>query len=167
MRKQARFGAGITRRDFVNGERLIAPQGANGFFVPDVPDDLSSAQGDPYYYAELGVPREFTFAAWPQDRKPLRFCRDNYGYLVVGLQRKASVGHFFDDGGGGEGCWAVDMFRNPMQVGDYRPPLDPGKPAVLSFYTPFHSPGLDPKAQVTLGRAELLGAQHERKSLPA
>ena len=95
----------------VNGERLIAPQGANGFFVPEVPGDLSEARGDPYYYAELGIPREFTFPAWPRDRKPLRFCRDNYGYLVAGLQHNTSVGHFFGDGGGGNGSWAVDMFR--------------------------------------------------------
>ena len=47
-----------------------------------------------------------------------------------------------------------------MHVGDYRPPLDPNKPAVLSFYTPFHSPGLDAEAQVTLGRTELLGASY-------
>jgi len=98
----------------VNGERLIAPQGANGFFVPDAPNDLGAARGDPYYYAELGIPREFTFASWPADKRPLRFCRDNYGYLVVGLQRNASVGHFFDRGSGGEGRWAVDMFRNRL-----------------------------------------------------
>ena len=98
----------------VNGERLIAPQGANGFFVPDAPGDLSEARGDPYYYAELGIPREFTFPAWPRDRKPLRFCRDNYGYLVAGLQRNTSVGHFFGDGDGGNGSWAVDMFRRGL-----------------------------------------------------
>ncbi len=98
----------------VNGERLIAPQGANGFFVPEAPRDLSEARGDPYYYAELGIPLEFTFPAWPQDRKPLRFCRDNYGYLVAGLQRHTSVGHFFAGGGDGDGSWAVDMFRNQL-----------------------------------------------------
>ena len=98
----------------VNGERLIAPQGANGFFVPEAPRDLSAARGDPYYYAELGIPRELAFADWPQDRKPLRFCRDNYGYLVAGLQDKTSVGHFFTENGSGKGAWAVDMFRNRL-----------------------------------------------------
>ena len=97
----------------VNGERLIAPQGANGFFVPEAAGDLSEARGDPYYYAELGIPREFAFAAWPQDSKPLRFCRDNYGYLVAGLQHNTSVGHFFGKGGD-KGSWAVDMFRNQL-----------------------------------------------------
>ena len=77
------------------------------------PGDLSEARGDPYYYAELGIPREFTFADWPQDSKPLRFCRDNYGYLVAGLQHNTSVGHFFGKGGD-KGSWAVDMFRNQL-----------------------------------------------------
>lgn len=98
----------------VNGERLIAPQGANGFFVPEAPGDLSEARGDPYYYAELGIPREFTFPSWPQGRKPLRFCWDNYGYLVAGLQHNTSVGHFFGNGDGGNGSWAVDMIRHQL-----------------------------------------------------
>ena len=46
--------------------------------------------------------------------------------------------------------------RNPMQVGGYQPPLDPEQPTILSFYTPFHRPGLPPRAQVSQGRAELL-----------
>ena len=98
----------------VNGERLIAPQGANGFFVPEVPADLSEARGDPYYYAALGIPREFAYPEWPKRMKPLKFCRDNYGYLVAGLQRNTSVGHFFGDAGDGQGAWAVDMFRRQL-----------------------------------------------------
>jgi spermidine dehydrogenase len=46
--------------------------------------------------------------------------------------------------------------RNPMQVGGYQPPLDPDRPAVLSFYTPFHRPGLPARVQATQGRMELL-----------
>jgi spermidine dehydrogenase len=58
--------------------------------------------------------------------------------------------------------------RNPMQVGDYRPPLDPGKPTVLSFYTPFFYPGEDSRAQVIHGRTELLNTsfqEYERQIL--
>ena len=98
----------------VNGERLIAPQGANGFFVPEIPDEISEASGDPYYYAALDIPREFTYPNWPGDNKPLGFCQDNYGYLVAGLQHKASVGHFFRNGGDGAGFWAVDMFQRQL-----------------------------------------------------
>lgn len=46
--------------------------------------------------------------------------------------------------------------RNPMQVGGYQPPLDPDRPAILSFYTPFYHPGLPPRTQATMGRMELL-----------
>jgi spermidine dehydrogenase len=56
--------------------------------------------------------------------------------------------------------------RNPMQVGSYQPPLDPEQPAILSFYTPFHRPGLPLRAQTSQGRAELLSTSYpefERK----
>lgn len=45
--------------------------------------------------------------------------------------------------------------RQPMRAGRHQPPLDPDKPVVLTFYVPFHTPGLPVKAQVTMGRAEL------------
>jgi spermidine dehydrogenase len=56
--------------------------------------------------------------------------------------------------------------RNPMQVGHYQPPLDPTQPAILSFYTPFHRPGLPLEVQAIRGRAELLHTSYpefERK----
>ena len=57
----------------------------------------------------------------------------------------------------GEGDFGYTCnIRNPMQVGDYQPPLDPNQPTVLSFYTPFYYPGLPIQEQVTRGRAELL-----------
>ena len=120
----AMIGGEAKENEFlVNGERLIAPQGANGFFVPEIPEDINAARGDPYYYAVLDIPREFSFPAWPSARKRLKFCRDNYGYLVAGLQHNTSVGHFFGpggdagsggDGGDGAGVWAVDMFRRQL-----------------------------------------------------
>jgi spermidine dehydrogenase len=94
----------------VNGERLIAPQGANGFFVPPPSGDY----GDPYYYAKLGIPREFTFRDWPAEQKPLRFCNDNYGYLVAGLQNKTSTGHFFANDDRQKDAWAIDPFSNQL-----------------------------------------------------
>lgn len=57
-----------------------------------------------------------------------------------------------DEGDFGYTC----NLRNPMQVGEYQPPLDPDRPAVLTFYTPFHHPGLPLREQVTRGRMELL-----------
>ncbi len=56
--------------------------------------------------------------------------------------------------------------RQPMQVGDYQPPLDPDRPALLTFYVPFYYPGHPPKIQGTMGRAELLSVsfpEYERR----
>lgn len=50
--------------------------------------------------------------------------------------------------------------RQPMIVGDYRPPLDPDKPAVLTFYVPFYYPGLPAKDQGIKGRNELLSTSY-------
>ena len=67
----------------------------------------------------------------------------------------------------GEGDFGFTCnIRNPMQVGGYQPPLDPNRPAILSFYTPFHRPGLPARVQATQGRMELLATsypQFERK----
>jgi len=67
----------------------------------------------------------------------------------------------------GEGDFGFTCnLRNPMQVGGYQPPLDPDRPAILSFYTPFHRPGLPARVQATQGRIELLTTsypQFERK----
>jgi len=50
--------------------------------------------------------------------------------------------------------------RNPMQVGGYEPPLNPDQPTILSFYTPFHHPGLPPREQTVRGRMELLSTSY-------
>ena len=97
----------------VSGERLIGPQGANGFFIPPELADVEAASADPYWYERLGIPREFTYAAWPDDESP-RFCRDNYEYLVAGLQHHTSVGHFFGSADGKDATWAVDMFAKGL-----------------------------------------------------
>jgi spermidine dehydrogenase len=46
--------------------------------------------------------------------------------------------------------------RQPMQIGDYRPPLDPNQPSLLTFYVPFYYPGHPLQEQGSLGRKELL-----------
>jgi spermidine dehydrogenase len=110
------FGGEAKENEFnVDGTRLIAPQGANGFFVPEAVDDWRSVNGDPRYYAELNLPREFELAEWPSKRKPLGFCGDNYGYLVRGLMDQTSVGHFFPDKDSNGGQWAVDMWQRNLQ----------------------------------------------------
>ena len=109
------FGGEAKENEFdVNGTRLIAPQGANGFFIPPEAGDVDSATGDPRYYAELGIPREFELRDWPADLKELRFCPDNYEYLVRGLQEATSVGHWFPDGTSA-GHWAIDMWQRKLE----------------------------------------------------
>ena len=108
------FGGEAKENEFdINGVRLIGPQGANGFFVPQAVSDPERAMSDPRYYAELDIPREFRFRDWPDNKKPLRFCGDNYGYLVRGLQENTSVGHYFRQGDA-TGTWAVDMWRQRL-----------------------------------------------------
>lgn len=56
--------------------------------------------------------------------------------------------------------------RQPMIVGDYQPPLDPDKPAIITFYVPFYYPGLSVHEQGVKGRTELLStsyADYEKK----
>lgn len=110
------FGGEAKENEFnVDGNRLIAPQGANGFFIPEAVNDPAMAVSDPRYYAELGLPREYQLCDWPAERKPINFCADNYGYLVKGLQERTSVGHFFNDGHPDKGSWAIDMWTKQLK----------------------------------------------------
>lgn len=70
------------------------------------------------------------------------------------------------------GCRWFDGFgfscniRKPMIVGDYRQPLHPDQPVVLTFYVPLHYPGFSPEEQGEKGRREILGtsyAQYEEQ----
>lgn len=54
--------------------------------------------------------------------------------------------------GFGFGC----NIRKPMYVGKYRPPLQPDKPSLLTFYVSFHQPGLGIEEQGENGRKKLL-----------
>ena len=110
------FGGEAKENEFkVNGSRLIAPQGANGFFIPEAADDPATAMGDPRYYAELGLPREYQLRDWSAEKKPIKFCADNYGYLVKGLQERTSVGHFFNGDHADDGIWAIDMWAKQLK----------------------------------------------------
>jgi spermidine dehydrogenase len=65
-----------------------------------------------------------------------------------------------------EGFGFCCNIRQPMLVGDYRPPLDPDKPTILTFYVPFYYPGQPINDQGVQGRTELLAtsyADYERQ----
>lgn len=55
--------------------------------------------------------------------------------------------------------------RQPMTMGDYQPPLDPGKPVILTFYVPFYYPGLHIREQGVRGRRELLSTSYAEYEL--
>ncbi len=126
------FGGEAKENEFnVNGTRLIGPQGANGFFVPAMVANPEKARGDARYYAELEIPRELSYRGWPDNEKPLRFCNDNYGYLVRGLQENTSVGHFFETTGQSDGQWATDMWSQNLAN---TPLPDTSRHSLLAWY---------------------------------
>ena len=59
-------------------------------------------------------------------------------------------------GGFGFGC----NIRKPMMVGDYRPPLHPDKPNVLTFYVSSQEPGLPIEEQGERGRRKMLQSSY-------
>ncbi|HEX9893451.1 MAG TPA: NAD(P)-binding protein [Gemmatimonadales bacterium] len=50
--------------------------------------------------------------------------------------------------------------RQTMVMGDYRPPLHPDQPTLLTFYIPFPRPGLSQTDQLVSARTELLGTSY-------
>jgi spermidine dehydrogenase len=50
--------------------------------------------------------------------------------------------------------------RQSMVVGDYRPPLHPDRPTILTFYVPFERPGAPLKEQAVAARTELLATSY-------
>ena len=78
------FGGEAKRNEFdVDGVRLIAPQGSNGFSMPprSSGNEPAYAAGDSYYYDRLGVPRDLRYASGSGGAEKLRFGRDNFGFM--------------------------------------------------------------------------------------
>ena len=110
------FGGEAKENEFnVTGTTLLAPQGANGFFVPEPVSDPNTARGDARYYAQLGIPRELPYARLPETNPPIYFCNDNFGYLVRGLQDQISIGHYYNQKSSDNSHWAVDMWRRELR----------------------------------------------------
>ncbi len=108
------FGGEAKENEFsVDGVTLVAPQGANGFFVPPHAADPEQASGDARYYAEFNIPRDLPYQDWAPGVQPLNICRDNYGYLHWLLEDKTDVGYFFAGNGGGS--WVRNIWRNDLQ----------------------------------------------------
>lgn len=67
-----------------------------------------------------------------------------------------SACHFFSDRGLGAYC----NIKRPMIFGDNQAPLDPSRPAVLTFYAGFPKPGLPAREQAAAIRWELLSKSY-------
>jgi len=50
--------------------------------------------------------------------------------------------------------------RQSMVVGEYRPPLHPDRPTILTFYIPFERPGAPLKEQAVAARTEMLSTSY-------
>ena len=86
------FGGEAKQNEFfVNGTRLIAPQGSNDFGVPRVGSGWQSDLWD-----ELKMPREFEWSAPESSTNALRVSRDNYQPMEGVGEYGVDIGYFFD-----------------------------------------------------------------------
>ncbi len=109
------FGGESKQNEFeVDGHRLTAPQGANGFSIPPISsgDELTYAIGDAHYYQLLDIPREFTYSEPTGGAESIRFGNDNYGFLHW-MQDRIDVSHFY--GPPGAKKHAVRVWENDLR----------------------------------------------------
>ncbi len=103
------FGGEAKQNEFmVDGHRLLAPQGSNGFVWP--PGPAAEAGLFHEYWSEIGLPSQLSWndVAAGTD-KALRFPRDNY--TAMGAEASnATTGFFYDTGQGG--TWVIDPHQN-------------------------------------------------------
>ena len=112
------FGGVAKENEFsVDGETLLAPQGANSFFMPPTASDPEAANGDARYYAEFNIPRDLRLQQWQADTKPLNFSPDNYLHLYWLAENNVDVGHFFAGNNGLQ--FAKNMWKNNFEGTPY------------------------------------------------
>ncbi|MGS2722224.1 NAD(P)-binding protein [Porticoccus sp. GXU_MW_L64] len=123
------FGGESKENEFdMDGLRLIAPQGANGFFVPPPASDPEKASGDSRYYAEFNIPRDLPYRKMGADLKHLKFCQDNFDFIHPGSEENFSMGYFFAADAGAR--WANNIWQNDLINA---PMLDPRRKDLLSW----------------------------------
>ena len=94
----------------MEGERLLGPQGANGFFIPSEASDPEQAEGDARYYAEFNIPRNLDYRELSADFKSLRLCKDNYGFSHWMFERHYDTGYFYEMPAGN--AWVKNPWSN-------------------------------------------------------
>lgn len=108
------FGGEAKRNEFeVDGYRLIGPQGANGFSVPNSAEDRDKYADKPdlRYMRELGIPFDFDYGKLVNSDKPIKLAKDNYGFQYW-QEGSATVAHFFRGGPSGGSEWVLDPYMN-------------------------------------------------------
>jgi len=112
------FGGVAKENEFVvDGETLLAPQGANSFFMPPATSDPEAVSGDARYYAEFNIPRELQMQQRQADSKSLNFSPDNYLHLYWLAENNVDVGHFFTAQDGLH--FAKNIWRNNFEGTPY------------------------------------------------
>ena len=117
-----------------NGRAAVAASAgwANRHVLADLPSELRAAYDQFVYAPALSV------------NVALR----NWRFLA---QLRAAAVRYFD----GDFGWSCNL-RQSMVTPGFRPPLDPEKPIVLTFYTGLYEPGKPAKDQGEAGRKKLL-----------
>ena len=112
------FGGVAKENQFsVDGQTLLAPQGANSFFMPAATNDPEAVSGDARYYAEFNIPRELKLRQWQSANQPLKFSPDNYLHLYWLAENGVDVGHFFNDQQSQQ--FAKNIWQNDLQDTPY------------------------------------------------
>jgi spermidine dehydrogenase len=123
----------------VRGRGLVSSVGGwvNKHIVKDLPDAYVQAFGELIHGSNMII--NVALRNW----KPM---------AELGI----SACHFFSDRGLGGYC----NIKRPMIFGNNQSPLDPAKPAVLTFYAGFPKPGLPAREQAAAIRWELLSKSY-------
>lgn len=106
------FGGESKRNEFVvNGTRLIGPQGANDFGIPE---PGSGTVGDRVFDA-LSIPRSFQYQAWENHEEELRFGPDHFGPMwwsdhLVDVAHRASP-----TAGGSQERWSLNPWEEGLE----------------------------------------------------
>lgn len=104
------FGGEAKQNEFeVDGYRLQAPQGSNGFVWP--PDAAEKAGLFHRYWDEIGLPRDLTWTDRAEGTdKDLRFPKDHF--TAMGAEAANATTGFFYDTQDGQGQWVIDPHSN-------------------------------------------------------
>ncbi|MDE1150019.1 MAG: NAD(P)-binding protein [Azospirillaceae bacterium] len=106
------FGGAAKQNEFlVNGVRLIGPQASNDFLPPE---PGSGTQVD-QVFAELDIPRTYTFKDWDPKLTPLRFALDNYDNMDGMAEGTVDVAYHFDPSTGAkQPYWVRNIWEDAL-----------------------------------------------------